>query len=359
MSPGGPAWRISFVGVLFASSAVVLALFVWSPGFSSYQSSRYERQIESRLTRPFVHRTLVPLGVRTIRAALPSNSRAWMRDLVDTHDLLRRLFRRLRWKKDYALEHAIGLVLMFAALMGFGAAMRSFARSVFPGMGRLAEILSVGAVLTLPLLFSYSTFVYDLPVACLFTWGLALMHRRRWAAFLVVYLLACLNKETTILLTLVFVIHFANRARMDRGRFVRLLVAQGVIFAMVLSGLHLAFANRPGNFLKLRLFTHNVEVLTTWSPRVLAWIGLTFLIAWRWSDKPLFLRHALWVLVPLVILALLFGYVDERRDYYEALAVILLMVTHAIAGAFGLDLAKRPVPRFDARLEDLQRGNIV
>ena len=38
--------------------------------------------------------------------------------------------------------------------------------------------------------------------------------------------------------------------------------------------------------------------------------GLALLLAYRWSAKPAFLRHSLWIVVPLVVLTFFLGYLD-------------------------------------------------
>jgi hypothetical protein len=66
------------------------------------------------------------------------------------------------------------------------------------------------------------------------------------------------------------------------------------------------------------------------------------LVVANWRMKPLFLRKSLWILVPLVGLALLFGWVDETRMYYESLPIVLCLSFHTVAMVFSGPVAGRP-----------------
>jgi hypothetical protein len=52
----------------------------------------------------------------------------------------------------------------------------------------------------------------------------------------------------------------------------------------------------------------------------------------RWSQKPLFLKRALWIIPVLLVLTFCFGYIDEMRDYYEGYPIILLLMAHTLLG---------------------------
>jgi hypothetical protein len=63
---------------------------------------------------------------------------------------------------------------------------------------------------------------------------------------------------------------------------------------------------------------------------------LWLLTAYGWARKPVFLRKGLLItLIPLVFLALFFGYVDELRDYYEAFPFLFLLWLPTIVEVFG------------------------
>jgi hypothetical protein len=61
----------------------------------------------------------------------------------------------------------------------------------------------------------------------------------------------------------------------------------------------------------------------------------------RWDEKPKFLKDALWIGIPLLILTLLFGFFDELRDYYEVLPIIILLISFNIAKILGVGLVQK------------------
>jgi hypothetical protein len=58
----------------------------------------------------------------------------------------------------------------------------------------------------------------------------------------------------------------------------------------------------------------------------------------KWKAKPEFLKDALWIAVPLLILTFFLGYLDELRDYYEVFPVVFLLIAYNIASIFGIEL---------------------
>jgi hypothetical protein len=63
---------------------------------------------------------------------------------------------------------------------------------------------------------------------------------------------------------------------------------------------------------------------------------LWLLTAYDWARKPAFLRKGLLItLIPLALLALFFGFIDELRDYYEAFPFLFLLWLPTIVGVFG------------------------
>ena len=176
----------------------------------------------------------------------------------------------------------------------------------------------------------------------LFTLGLGLLVRRRWRLFLVVFVLACLNKETTILLTLVFAIHFRRPASLPRAAYRGLLLAQLAIFAVLKTGLYVLYRDNPGAFVEAHFPQHNLDVLKAYPlATVFGWCGVALLVAYRWPEKPAFLRDALWIALPLVVLTFFLGYLDELRDYYEAYPIVLLLILHSVGRIVGFNVHTR------------------
>jgi hypothetical protein len=151
-----------------------------------------------------------------------------------------------------------------------------------------------------------------------------------------------------VLLTLVFAIHHGRRARLERALLVRLLAFQAFVFLAVKSGLAVVFADNPGGVVEFHLLDHNLPLLRSAGvSAIVPWLAIALCILYRRSEKPQFLRDALWILVPLLGLTLFLGYIDELRDYYEVYPVVVLLLAQTAAMLLGLPVRGRttaPVP---------------
>ncbi len=225
-------------------------------------------------------------------------------------------------------------VLIYLAMLGTVAGLRWLASAFWAPSLQLdsAGLLVPVALLPLTLRFYY---VYDMPTLCLFTWGLAALAHRRWRAFLLIYALGCLSKETTLFLSIVYAVWYARAP--DRRSFWKLLLMQGGIFLIIRGMLLWRFRANPGEVVEYHLADHlasyaQLPGFTVGYVLVLAVIAIA--CARGWHSKPPALRHAALALVATITpLYLLFGFPFELRVFYEAFAPVYLLA---------LPLARRP-----------------
>ena len=166
--------------------------------------------------------------------------------------------------------------------------------------------------------------VYDLPTAIAFALGLAFMARGMWREYIWVFILGCVNRETTALLTLVFAVYFFRR--MGRGVWLGGIALQALIWVMVRIQVLIIFAGNDGSAFWFRPL-ENVEafILSPWLSAVHL-IGFT-LVIWRclqhWHQKPPLLRTAFAVLMPVSLgLYLVLGNAFELRVFAEVFPVV-------------------------------------
>jgi hypothetical protein len=307
-------------------------MFICRPGIEGYERARFADMVYGRAYKPYVYRILLPGTVRIMAAAMPEQTRERLSESLARMSAMDNLLKILGWDRRYVVEYLIGAVLMYLCLWGFIGALRYLLGVVYRVSEKVREVFTLVALAGLPLFFRYHNYPYDFPTLFLFTLGLGLMARQRWAWFVAVYLLACLNKETAILLTLVFAIRFWPREDTVRARFGDLLTVQLLGFAVIKAGLAYVFRDNPGSFVALHVPRHNLELLGAYPlATVFGWCGLILLLFYRWREKPAFLRNALWIVVPLVALTFFLGYLDELRDYYEAYPIVLLLLLHSVS----------------------------
>lgn len=291
--------------------------------------------------KPFVYRTLLPTTVRVISAPVPMSIRTSLSEMVDETESLKKLFEKLKWEKEFFVEYFVAMFLMFLSLWGFAIAVRYFFALFYDTSTLLANLVSILALLGLPTMFMYTSFLYDFPSLLLYTLGLIFLYKQDWKKFLILYLVACINKETTILLTIIYFIYYRHKFRADN--FYKLLFFQLTIFAVIKVLLFVLFKSNLGTFVEFHLVNHNLGLLSGYNLSVaFAVLGLIMLIYYKWQEKPLFIRTTLWVLVPLVILTLFFGYLDELRDYYEVYPTVIILISHSIASVMDLEFNLKP-----------------
>lgn len=225
-------------------------------------------------------------------------------------------------------------VWIVAALLGAVVALRWLCAAFWP-LGLAHDLAALAMPLAVPLLSLSFRHIYDLPALFLFTLGLAALAHRRWWAFLIIYAVGCINKETTLFLSLVFALWYARRV--EPGLFWRLLLMQAGIYLLIRLPLLWAFRDNPGGTLTLYLGLHlriYQQVLALALVHALAFVLVTLACAHGWREKPRGLRRAaVGLLAVLIPLFFLFGFPFEVRVFYEVFAPIYLLC---------LPLARRP-----------------
>ncbi len=298
--PGGLAIHSLRYRALFwaAATALALGMLSWYLYAYSWDYPRFPLQgmLEGTAHRPFVTRALVPLVARIITGLLPVSAQG------------------------------VVSALMFLSLLGFVWALRHLAHTFWPPSARLDAAALLSLLGLAPLMFAFRL-IYDFTTLFLFTLCLALMARERWAAFLAVYALSCVNRETTLLLPAVFLASYYDR--LPIRRLAALTAAQALIGLLIRGALAWHFRDNPGGnfefslFFQLLIYRH--MPLESAAHGLLGAAAL-MLVAYGFRRKPLFLRRAFIVLAPsLLALYLLFGNPWEIRVFYELYPVSFLL----------------------------------
>lgn len=326
-------------------SFAVFSMSLWRPSIDNYHRARVIEMVYGDAHRPYVYRTLLPTVTRLVVSAVPAETREHLRDTWGRTAAMDNLFRILSWDQDYFLEYIVVAALLYLALWGFVVSARSLFSAVYAAPPVVRDVFALAVLAGVPQLFWNTNYIYDFPQLFLFTLGLALMARRRWGAYLIVFTFGCLNKETTILLTLVFVIHFWSRVVRPR-RFRSLVLIQLAAFAAIKIGLTAVFRDNPGGVVEFHLADRNLDYLLRPVPlaTAFAWFGFVLFLFYDWRAKPELLRHAVWIVIPLFVLAVFMGFYGELRIYYEAYPVIMLLLVHSVSRVWKFELRNRTEP---------------
>ncbi|MCD6360165.1 MAG: hypothetical protein J7M38_04810 [Armatimonadetes bacterium] len=333
--------RIAFWTVAALLAAMMLGLAVRQPGINDYYRARFGDMVYGRAYRPYVSRVLVPLLVRGAAAVVPLAQRQALSEYGRTEPWLRDTLDGLGWEPEYLTEYLVALVLMYGALLGFVASVRALFGELYQAPGWFGDVVSLATLLTLGLGFEYATYIYDFTTVFLFTLGLLLLVHRRWGLFVAVFMVACLNKETAILLTAVFAIHFFRRRDIARRQFRGLLAVQAGVWLVSRSALAWIFHTNPGGTVELHLSDNLWLLHHRFVHIALLLVAIVALTGYRWHEKPEFLRDALWIAALLAPLAVFLGLLDELRAWYEVFPIVALLVAHTAGGLFGVKITTR------------------
>jgi hypothetical protein len=330
-----------FAGTASLSALVVVAFLNRLVPLDGNEKCPFISMVYGTAYKPFVNRALVPLAIRGLTQSMPIGTRqavkAWVRDSPTVENA----FRICGWTARYAVEYLWAVIFVWASTIGFVYALRSLVKATSTGPKAYPNLVALASLFVLPGFFSY-TYIYDLPQLFLFTLGLSLQARRRWGAYLPVFLLACLNKETSVLLLLAFLIHFRHQHRSPREKYLALGLAQLGLFVVTRVILGWMFAPNPGGLTENNLGRHLQFLLSPSSPAALV-SGLVICVAVlaRWSQKPMFLRDAAWIGVPLFVAFVPWGFEDEIRQFYEFLPIGLCLAAQTVALWMGYEVVGR------------------
>jgi hypothetical protein len=255
----------------------VLIMFIIFPGINDNKPSMFGDMIYGKASKPFVYRVLLPVTVRVLSEPATQTIRHTISNTIEDNISLNKLFKKLKWEKELAVEYFFAVIIMFFSLWGFSIAVRYLFTLFYNTSSWFADLVSVLALLGLPTMFQYTSFIYDFPLLLLYTLGLIFLYKQDWIKFLIIFFVGCINKETTILLTLVFYIYYKSDLKKDF--FNKLLIAQFAIFFLVKSSLYFIFKNNPGSFIEFHLIDHNLRLLTGYDLTLAAAVlGLILLI---------------------------------------------------------------------------------
>jgi len=226
-------YRSLYLILLVGMAGLIVGMFLRSPGIIGDGRADFYHQISGTAERPFAYRTLIPTTIRMLTIPIDDTTRESLAEWGLGNPFVYDVFSTSAWRIDWLPEFVLASMLMFLAVLGWLWSLNYLMTGVYSGNRYGMDALIFLGLLGLPPFFTATNYIYDIPALFFFTLGLALMIRRHWIAYLIVFFLACLNKETTILLTMIFVLYFFNQSRMNRREYIQWLVAQLLIFGVV------------------------------------------------------------------------------------------------------------------------------
>jgi hypothetical protein len=336
--------KFIYLSIIAIVSLYVLIAFVKLPNINGYKRAMFSEMVYGTAWKPFVYRTLLPSTVRTLSEIIPESVHSSFTQKVESNKSAMLVLEKFKWESEFITEYLVAMVLMYFALLGFVFAFRKLFDEVYSSPLWFKNLISIILLFSIPAMFQpqYANYVYDFPALFLFTLGLVLIRQRNWNYFIVLFFIACFNKETIILLTLIFAIHFYKDNEVSKKLYYQLIAIQLLVFGAIKILLHFLFINNPGGFVEFHLIDRNYLLFNGYSLTTFVVLLIIVLsIFSNWKEKPKFLKDSMWIAIPLLILTLFLGFFDELRDYYEVLPVAVLLISFNIAKIFGVELVQK------------------
>jgi hypothetical protein len=327
---------------------MVFFIFVIHPGINGYSQAMFPDVIYGKAHKPFAYRTLVPTTVRIAAEITPDFVKDRIKLAVQDCNPQRkriRMMKTLGWETEYIYEYAIALVIMFCYFLAFAFLLRYLVRLFYDYPPFVADLAPVGGLLILPIFFKFYSYLYDPSTLFLFTLAIILIAKRKLLLFYVVFGLATLNKETSILLLGVF---FVREFRVMRNSSLAWhLLFLSSLWIAVKASITVIFRNNPGPLIDFQLIDHNLIIILNSLASFITLYHLLYVVAvilmfWalirhRWTEKPIFLRRGFLItIIPLAFLVLFFGSIIELRVFYEVFPFLFLLSLPTIVDIFGL-----------------------
>jgi hypothetical protein len=331
--------KIIFSTLLAVISFYVLIVFVKNPGMNTYDRAMFHDVIYGTAYKPYVYRMIAPAAIRTITTLIPVNIQDELSRLVENNGNIKAVMDKFHWESKEITEYLVACLLLYLFLIVFLFTFKKLFGLIYSAPEWFANIVTVFTLFGLTAMFEYYSYVYDFPALFFFTLGLVFILLRRWKAFLVLYSISCFNKETTILLTLVFAVYNFRNSEMEKYFYRNMILVQLAVFTAIRVLLYFIFIDNPGGMIEVHLFDRtyllwNGYTLTTF----VIWLVIILLVFSNWREKPKFLKDALWIAVPLILFTFSLGVWDEWRDYYEVYPVIALLSAYTVAKIVGVDI---------------------
>ena len=330
--------RLLIFAAYFFVSVTIFSVGAREPNFDGYERSMYVDMVFGTAHMPYVSRVVMPMTIRTISNITPEFARQGVENSIDRIYPVKEIMTKMGWNPDYFFEYMTGIFLMVLCLMGFMYAMRYLAGGLFILSDRVLFFLPIISIVFVTTLFAYYIYMYDFLSLFLFTLSYGLIVGRRWKEFFAVFVLLCFNKETAVILIfLLLLLYWKNN--LHNKKFHLLLIVLLGIFVIIRVSLVLVYFDNPGSLIEFHLFDHNLKMYL--KPlhlfQLLQLLFLFVLFFAHFKEKPCFLRKGLWLALPLFVLSIFFGYINEIRVYYDVYAVFVLLAGHTLSKLVGFD----------------------
>lgn len=337
--------------LIFGAIYVALSIFALSHFLRSsllgdyYYRATFEATYQDKAWKPFVYRILIPTVAKAIVDATPESLEKSINKAVEdfkrnpdfrvVKKFLPKLS-RLFPKPDRNYPRLVTIILIYACIWGYIAMMHKLGMHLFPGTSGVGWFAPIFGVLAISSFSLPQQYLYDIPVLFLSAACYYFMAARNFKLYMLFFVLACLNKETSIFILIFFTLWFYSR--LDAKPYAALWSLQCFLYMLIKLVLTFAYWHNPGVFLEDGLGRVLAEDVFTRANlyRILTIAMLFFLLAYRWAEKTDFLKMGLLVMPFVYFSYLLYGWPGEYRVFFDVMPLAVLLITHTLIEGTGV-----------------------
>ncbi|MFO0388612.1 MAG: hypothetical protein ACK502_02685 [Alphaproteobacteria bacterium] len=343
-----PAMVWVVLAVYVALSLFVMGRYLLSSNLGdTWRGATVEQMVNGTAERPYVYRRLVPVITFIVREATPSSLQNWVNvnvsqfanDLNTTQVMAvhKRMFRQALEKTDGFFMRTISAGIAFACLLGFVFATYRLTVALFPHMTGLHLSAPIVGLLMVPALLVPTAFIYDLPALGLAAGCYYALAVKNWRWFFIWFVLACVNKETAIFLTIFYCLCYRSLS-LTRREYFGFLLLQLIVFVIIRGVIYWQFMDNPGIFLAS---SYSPQQAALWLDgygykALVTYLTIFFLLVFGWNEKPLFIRHGITLFMVIYVAYFLFGRPGEYRVFLDVVPLISIMIAHTLIIGTGL-----------------------
>jgi len=330
----------------FWASYLLTRLFADFSSFTAYPTMSLQAMVTGTAVRPFVSRALVPILIRWITAHTSDFLQYQIMMAATSHGFATEFY-----VHGYSLEKAILLALTWLFYLATALIMRSLARRYYALSETAAWFAGLASLAFIPLLFTYYSHLYDPPTIFFSAAMLMACTSGSNIGFALLFLPACVNRETAILFLPVYLAFQSLRLRLRAGSTIAALrrIALPLLYSIALAAAWYAirfqinqrYLHNRGGVLDFHLLDHNLRLFAlaplaaSWSLFIALIVAIFCLTNWRTKPQPL--RWSLILLfIPLFAGSLLYGYVEELRVYFELYPLLFLLALPTVTQSLGI-----------------------
>lgn len=314
-----------------------------------YYRSNYNAMMDGTAMKPFVYRQFVPMLTNVVVNVTPkymqfeankaiehfksSASYAPIKELIP-------VLNEVLPDPNTHYKRMVSITLIYICLVGYMVMLYVFARALFPTQKAVALFAPLLGVYAFTSFNVPNQYIYDIPNLFLSTACFYFIFKQQNRHLILFFFLACFNKETAIYSLIFFTLWSFNR--METARFIKTWVSLAVIYIVVKASISIYFLNNNGAFLEEHTFNVLMGDLYAKSGinKILFAATMFFLFTYQWQQKPLFLKRSLWLLIPIFVSYIYYGFPNEYRIFFDVHGPLVLLATHTLVAATGIAQAK-------------------